>query len=106
LTFRIEVDLPRQEQTVTDNLLERTVLLLEGVAECNALYPVAKRLGISYFCAWSSIQKTEMRLGEDLLVRLGGSAGCRLTERALQLTKEYRRVQAAAQAAADAAALA
>ena len=43
----------------------------------------------------------KLREYADLLVRVGGSSGCKLTERAIALTKEYRRVQAAAQAAAD-----
>ena len=101
MKYRITVQLPRQERTPSEELLERVVLLLEGVAEYGAIYPAAKKLGINYSYAWSSIKKVELSLGEDLLVRVGGSTGCKLTERAEALTKEYRRVQAAAQTAAD-----
>ena len=101
MKYRITVQLPGQERTPTEELLERAVLLLEAVAEYGAIYPAAKKLGINYSHAWSSIRKVELSLGEDLLVRVGGSSGCKLTARALELTKEYRRVQAAAQAAAD-----
>ena len=101
MKYRITVQLPRQERTPTEELLERTVQLLEAVAEYGAIYPAAKKLGVNYSHAWSSIRKVELSLGEELLVRVGGSSGCKLTERAIALTKEYRRVQAAAQAAAD-----
>ena len=103
MKFRVNVQLPKQDRTPGEELLERTVLLLEGVAEYGAIYPAARKLGITYSHAWSSIRKVELSLGEDLLVRVGGSAGCKLTARAEALTREYRRVQAAAQAAADAA---
>ena len=95
------VGLPGENGRESGELLARTVLLLEAVAEYGAIYPAAKKLGINYSHAWSSIRKVELSLGEDLLVRVGGSSGCKLTERAIALTKEYRRVQAAAQAAAD-----
>ena len=99
MKYRITVQLPDSEKT--DDLLARTVLLLETVAECGAIYPAARKLGINYSHAWSSIRKVELSLGEDLLVRTGGSFGCKLTARAIALTKEYRRVEKAAQAAAD-----
>ena len=95
------VGLPGENGRESGELLARTVLLLEAVAEYGAIYPAAKKLGINYSHAWSSIRKVELSLGEDLLVRVGGSSGCKLTERAIALTKEYRRVQAAAQTAAD-----
>ena len=102
MKYRITVQLPGRDKS--DDLLARTVLLLEAVARYGAIYPAAKKLGINYSYAWSSIRRVEEALGEELLIRAGGSTGCKLTRRALELTKEYRRVEEAAQAAADAAA--
>lgn len=102
MKYRISVHLPSQERSGQDELLERTVQLLEAVADCGAIYPAARKLGINYSHAWSSIRRVELLLGEDLLIRCGGSVGCKLTARATALIGEYRRVQAAAQSAADA----
>ena len=57
MKYRITVQLPRQERTPSEELLERAVLLLEGVAEYGAIYPAAKKLGINCSYAWSSIKK-------------------------------------------------
>ena len=99
MKYRITVQLPGKEKA--DDLLARTVLLLEAVARYGAIYPAAKKLGINYSYAWSSIRRVEEALGEELLIRAGGSTGCKLTRRAMELTKEYRRVEKAAQEAAD-----
>ena len=99
MKYRITVQLPDREKA--DDLLARTVLLLETIARCGAIYPAAHQLGINYSYAWSSIRRVEEALGEELLIRAGGSTGCKLTRRAMELTKEYRRVEQAAQAAAD-----
>lgn len=99
MKYRITVQLPDKE--TSDDLLARAVRLLEAVARYGAILPAAKKLGINYSYAWSSIRKVEKALGEELLIRTGGSTGCKLTARALELTKEYRRVEKAAQAAAD-----
>ena len=72
------------------------VAMLEAVRARNSLTKAAKDLHVSYRHLWASIRKMEAIAGEKLVVTAhggrGGGGEARLTERALQLLKEYNRV--------------
>ncbi len=78
--------------------------LLEAVDELGSLSRAARRLGMSYRAAWGLLKVTERALGAALLdVTIGGRAGggARLTVRARELVRRFRRVKRQVNRAAD-----
>ena len=78
--------------------------LLEAVDELGSLSGAARRLGMSYRAAWGLLKVTERVLGAPLLdVTIGGRAGggARLTVRARELVRRFRRVKGTVNRAAD-----
>lgn len=103
MKYRVSLQLASAPPGSGESLLDRAVRLLESIEACGAILPAARTLGLSYSCAWSSVQRAEKLLGCPLLLRAGGSTGCKLTPAGLALIREYRRVLQAAQSAAEAA---
>lgn len=78
--------------------------ILKAVAETGSLNAAAKKLGMSYRHAWSSIRAAEQRLGRPLLVRSKGGpkgGGARLTAEAARLVDRLALLETETKAFAD-----
>ncbi|WP_027369691.1 winged helix-turn-helix domain-containing protein [Desulfovermiculus halophilus] len=74
--------------------------ILEAVHRLGSLQAAAQELKMSYRAVWCRLKTTEERLHRDLLVR--SNTGSTLTPFALQLLKQFRRLQAVIEAESDA----
>lgn len=75
-------------------------LLLQGIVELKSLNKAAKRMGMAYSKAWTSIRATEEHLGIVLIERRG-QHGSVLTAEGERLLDYFLRAQAAAEQAAE-----
>ncbi len=95
--FRIRVKIWVEDESSRTVFGEGRLKVLQTVQELGSLHAAAKVLGMSYRAVWGRIRHTEERLGVQLLTRnVGGASGggSQLTEVALALMDEYRRLQA------------
>jgi molybdate transport system regulatory protein len=73
------------------------IALLAAIGEQGSITAAARAVGISYKAAWDAIDAMNNSAGEPLVVRAAGGkggGGTRLTERAEQLIRTYRALEA------------
>lgn len=72
--------------------------ILEQIGKEKSISTAAKRLGMSYRYVWNYLQKIERTLGEPVVETFrggkSGGGGARLTELAMDLLSEYKRLAA------------
>ncbi len=74
--------------------------ILEAIHRLGSLQAAAQELKMSYRAVWCRIKTTEERLQRDLLTR--SNRGSSLTPFAMQLLKQFRRLQAVIETESDA----
>jgi molybdate transport system regulatory protein len=73
--------------------------ILDAIERLGSLQAAAKDLRMSYRAVWCRIKASEERLGKPLVVREG--RGSRLTPLALELMKQFRRIQSVVEKESD-----
>ena len=74
--------------------------LMSGVQEYHSLNKAAKKMGMSYSKAWTSIKEAEEELGFSLVNR-DGQRGSTLTDKGKHFLEMFKLAEAAAQATSN-----